>query len=188
MSRGLMAAGALCLLIAGHTASALGQSGPFQVTSATFKEGEIMPRRVANNVAGNANCVGENVSPQLSWSGVPAGTKSLAITMIDTDGGNGAVYHLIVYGISPSVTSMDEGELSRDSTKFTGGKNARGGPGYAGPCTPPGMPHHYVFVVTATDFEPGELPPGLTIPEFWAKLPGRSKGATGVGGLFRKPD
>jgi phosphatidylethanolamine-binding protein (PEBP) family uncharacterized protein len=94
---------------------------------------------------------------------------------------------MVVYGIPPTVTSLAENELSAPSSRFTGGKNARGGPGYAGPCTPPGAPHHYVFVVIATDYEPGELPAGLTLPEFWAKLPGKSKGATGIVGLFMRP-
>ena len=49
---------------------------PFSLRSDTFKDGTLMPRRVANNTAGNANCVGENVSPHLAWSGVPDGTKS----------------------------------------------------------------------------------------------------------------
>ena len=39
----------------------------------------------------------------------------------------------------------------------------------------------------ATDFDLKELPPGLTIPEFWAKLPGHAKGAAGLVGLFVKP-
>ena len=50
---------------------------PFTLRSDTFKDGTLMPKRVANNTATNPNCVGENVSPHLAWSGVPEGTKSL---------------------------------------------------------------------------------------------------------------
>ena len=71
--------------------------------------------------------------------------------------------------------------------KYVGGKSTQGVGYYSGPCTPPGSPHHYTFVIIATDFEPKELPPGLTIPELWAKLPGHAKGAAGLVGLFVKP-
>ena len=56
-----------------------------------------------------------------------------------------------------------------------------------GPCTPPGPPHHYTFILIATDLEPKELPPGLTRDELLAKLTGRTKGTTGLIGLFIKP-
>src|SRR5258706_2484623 len=59
---------------------------PFTLTSTTFKDGTMMPKKVANNTAGNANCVGENMSPQLSLSGVPDGTKSFALNIVDSEG------------------------------------------------------------------------------------------------------
>ena len=166
---------------------------PFTLTSTTFKDGQLMPRKVANkNLPGaanpNPNCGGENVSPQLSWTGAPAGTKSFAITMVDPEGRGGAgVHHWLAYGIPPDVTSFAEGETSKEGPKYVGGKSTQGVPYYSGPCTPPGSPHHYTFVVIATDFDLKELPPGLTIPEFWAKLPGHAKGAAGLVGLFVKP-
>src|SRR5258705_8199755 len=58
---------------------------------------------------------------------------------------------------------------------------------YSGPCTPPGSPHHYTFKIIATDLDPKELPPGLTLPELEAKLAGHTKGAAGLVGLFVKP-
>src|SRR5262249_18111064 len=58
---------------------------PFTLTSATFKDGTMMPKKVANKNPQNPNCVGDNVSPQLSWSGVPDGTKSFAFTMVDPE-------------------------------------------------------------------------------------------------------
>jgi len=161
---------------------------PFSLRSDTFKDGTLMPRRVANNTPNNPNCVGENVSPHLVWSGVPEGTKSFVITMVDPEGRGGAgVHHWVAYGIAPNVTSLAEGEASKETPKLVGGKSTQGLSVYAGPCTPPGSPHHYTFVVIATDFETTELPPGLTIPEVWAKLPGRTKAAAGLVGLFVKP-
>lgn len=56
-----------------------------------------------------------------------------------------------------------------------------------GPCTGLGAPHHYTFILIATDLEPKELPPGLTRDELLAKLTGRTKGATGLVDLFKNP-
>src|SRR5207244_11821604 len=167
---------------------------PFTLTSTTFKDGQMMPRKVDNNLSNNPNCVGQNVSPQLSWSGVPDGTKSFAILMEDPEGRGGAgVHHWVAYGIPASVTSFAEGELSKLSDKYVGGKSTQGVGYFSGPCTPPGTPHHYTFVVIATDFDPKELPAGLTREEFFAKLappapaPSHAKGAAGLARVLVKP-
>src|SRR5499425_148501 len=144
---------------------------PFMLTSPAFKDGTPMPKKHANNTPGNANCVGENISPPLAWSGTPAGTKSFAITMVDPEGRGGTgVVHWVAYGIPASVTSFAEGEVSKPSDKYVGGKSTQGVGFFSGPCTPPGTPHHYTFVVIATDLDPKDLPPGLTREEFLAKL------------------
>ena len=54
--------------------------------------------------------------------------------------------------------------------------------------TPPGSPHHYTFVIVATDLEPKELAPDLTLPQLQEKLNGHTKGAAGLVGLFVKPE
>src|SRR5581483_4005643 len=160
--RHLLAAGALSVAFS-MTALA---ADPFTLTSETFKDGQMMPRKVANNTAGNANCVGQNVSPQLSWKNAPEGTKSFAILMEDPEGRGGAgVHHWVAYGIPANVTSFAEGEVSKLSDKYVGGKSTQGVGNYSGPCTPPGSPHHYTFKIIATDLDPKELPPGLTLPE-----------------------
>ncbi len=161
---------------------------PFTLTSETFKDGTLMPKKVANKNPSNPNCVGDNVSPQLSWSGVPDGTKSFALTMVDPEGRGGlGVFHWVSYGIPANVTSFAEGEVSKDSEKYVGGKSTQGVGYYSGPCTPPGSPHHYTFLVIATDLDPKELPAGLTLPELQAKLTGHAKGAAGLVGLFQHP-
>src|SRR5215468_1862069 len=152
-------------------ASIANAADPFTLTSTTFKDGQMMPRKVANNTANNPNCVGENVSPQLSWANAPDGTRSFAILMEDPEGRGGAgVHHWVAYGIPPTVTSFAEGEVTKASDKYVGGKSTQGVGNYSGPCTPPGTPHHYTFVVIATDLDPKELPPGLTREEFLGKL------------------
>lgn len=175
---------AIALLICG-TASA---ADPFMITSPAFKDGTPMAKKFAGNNKANPNCVGENVSPPLTWANPPAGTKSYALTMVDPEGRSGAgVMHWIAYGIPVSVTGFAEGETSTLGPKYVGGKGTNGVGHYLGPCTGPGMPHHYTFTLIATDLEPTELPPGLTRDELLAKLAGRSKGATGLIGLFGSP-
>jgi Raf kinase inhibitor-like YbhB/YbcL family protein len=169
----------------------------FSLTSATFKDGTMMPKNVANSTANapnNPNCVGDNVSPQLSWTGVPDGTKSFVMLMIDPEGRGGAgVNHWVAYGIPASVTSFTQGEVSKPSDKYVGGKSTQGVGFFSGPCTPPNTtPHHYTFVVIATDFDPKELPPGLTKDEVTAKIapagpPVHAKGSAGLVGLFVNP-
>ena len=170
----------------------------FTLTSTTFKDGTMLPRKVANSMTNspkNPNCVGENVSPQLSWTGVPEGTKSFAILMVDPEGRGGAgVNHWVAYGIPASVTSFAEGEVSAPSDEYVGGKSTQGVGFFSGPCTPPNVsPHHYTFVIIANDLDPKALPPGLTKEELVAKLvppapePSHVKGSAGLVGLFVKP-
>src|SRR6266851_1511319 len=176
------------MLAAWGTGGVANAADPFALTSATFKDGTMMPKKVANKNPQNPNCVGDNVSPQLSWSGVPEGTKSFAFTMVDPEGRGGlGVFHWVAYGIPANVTSFAEGEVSKESDKYVGGKSTQGVGFYSGPCTPPGSPHHYTYMVIATDLDAKELPAGLTLPELQAKLTGHVKGAAGLVGLFVKP-
>jgi phosphatidylethanolamine-binding protein (PEBP) family uncharacterized protein len=110
--------------------------------------------------------------------------------MVDLEGRGGTgVMHWVAYGIPASVTGFAEGEVSKPSPKYVGGKGTAGGGAatYMGPCTPPGMSHHYTFMLIATDLEPTELQLGLTREELFAKLTGHTKGATGLVGLFGSP-
>ena len=170
----------------------------FTLKSSTFEDGKMMPKKVANSAANtkdNPNCVGDNLSPEFSWSNVPEGTKSFVMLMTDPEGRGGAgVVHWVAYGIPVSVTGFAEGEVSKLSDRYVGGKSTRGVGFYSGPCTPPNtMPHHYTFVLIATDFDPKELPPGLTRDEVIAKIapdngpPVHAKGDAGLVGLFVNP-
>jgi Raf kinase inhibitor-like YbhB/YbcL family protein len=183
------------LLLAGGliVAACAGQEtkpgGPFSLASSAFKDGTMLETKNAGNMKTNPNCIGDNVSPPLSWSNVPAGTKSFALIMVDPEGRGGlGVNHWIAYGIPVYVTGFAEGETSQPSNKYVGGKGTAGMGHYMGPCTPPntGM-HHYTFTLIATDLEPGDLPAGLTRDELVAKLQGHSKGAAGLVGLFGRP-
>ena len=193
--RGLFAAAAATLIF-GCTATAAGAAGVFTLQSQTFADGKIMPKKVANskaNMANNPNCVGDNVSPELHWSNVPDGAKSLALLMFDPEARAPLGFsQWVAYGIDPArVTGFAEGEASKDSDKYVGGKSTAGVGHYSGPCTPPNQTHHYIFTLIATDFAPTEFPPGLTREELTAKFGSppspHFKGSSGLVGLFVNP-
>ena len=160
----------------------------FTITSADFKDGARLDTKMAGNNKSNPNCVGENVSPALSWANPPEGTKSYALLMFDPEGRPpGGVSHWVAYGIPVSVTGFAQGEVSKQTDKYVGGSSLMKLPHYFGPCTPPGAPHHYTFTLMATDLEPTALKPGLTREEVIKELEGHVKGATGIIGTFSKP-
>jgi Raf kinase inhibitor-like YbhB/YbcL family protein len=161
----------------------------FTFTSSTFKDGAFMPQKVSNTgKEKNPNCVGDNVSPQFSWKNAPEGTKSYALLMSDPEGrAPGGVSHWVAYGIPASVTGFAEGETSKDGKNYVGGKSTMGVGHYSGPCTPPGPPHHYTFILMATDLEPNALKPGMTREEAIKELTGHVKAAAGMIGKFRHP-
>ena len=76
-----------------------------EVTSETFKEGELIPSSAAHQAVG-----GENRSPQLSWTAGPEGTKSYAVTCWDPDAPTTVGFtHWVRYDIPASQTSLEEG-------------------------------------------------------------------------------
>ena len=185
-------------LALGFATAAADAAELFTLKSTTFADVKIMLKKIAistANMPNNPNCVGANVSPQLSWSNVPDGTKSLVLLMIDREGrGGDGVNHWVAYGIPASVTGFAEDEVSRQTDKYVGGKSTQGVAFYSGPCTPPNqMAHHYTFALIATDLAPTELAPGLTKEEVTAKLaapgqpPAHTKGVAGMVGPFVNP-
>ncbi len=161
---------------------------PFMLRSPAFEDNGKLEKKFANNTPTNPNCVGENISPPLQWMNPPAGTVSYALLMFDPEGRGGlGVSHWVAYGIPVSVTGFAEGEVSKDSPKYVGGKSTQGVGHYSGPCTPVGDWHHYTFTLIATDLDPKALPPGLTRDELFAKLAGHTKAAAGLIGRFRHP-
>jgi Raf kinase inhibitor-like YbhB/YbcL family protein len=104
-------------------------------------------------------CTGGNVSPELSWSGAPGGTKSLAVSIYDPDAPTGSGWwHWVVFNIPPGTTSLPKG--AGDVKKKSMPKGAIqsrtdfGADGYGGPCPPAGdKPHHYQITVFAVDVD-----------------------------------
>ncbi|HTW83547.1 MAG TPA: YbhB/YbcL family Raf kinase inhibitor-like protein [Candidatus Sulfotelmatobacter sp.] len=122
------------------------------VTSTSFKDGQTIPDTAVFDGFG---CTGGNRSPQLSWSGAPAGTKSFAITIWDPDAPTGVGFvHWVLFDIPATTTSLPEGAGAKSDAGVGGihGTTDFGTQAYGGPCPPPGHgPHHYHITVYALD-------------------------------------
>jgi Raf kinase inhibitor-like YbhB/YbcL family protein len=92
---------------------------------------------------------GENISPPLTWTGVPLNTQQLALICADPDAPLAKGFtHWLLYGISPEVNSIAAG----GGDAFTQGQNSMKSIGYTGPAPPPGHGlHHYYFWLYALD-------------------------------------
>src|SRR6516164_713577 len=116
-------------------------------SSALQDNGILATKNACSDKQRTPNCVGENISPPLAWSNAPEGTKSFALLLLDPEGRPPAgVSHMVVYGIPSDLTGFAEGELSKPSDKFVGGKNLMGSGTYFGAGPPPNVDwHHYTF-------------------------------------------
>lgn len=181
--RGLIWIGAVIGCVVG--AAAHGQA-VFELRSSAFADNGSLAKANAGKNANNPDCIGDNISPPLTWSNPPDGTRSFAILMYDQRGASGlGVSHWVAYGIPATIGGLSEGEASSPSEKFVGGRNTPGTGTYYGPCPPPGTGlHHYVFTLIATDLEPTALKPQLTREELLEALKGHAKGAADVVARF----
>jgi Raf kinase inhibitor-like YbhB/YbcL family protein len=119
-------------------------SAAMSMTSTDIRSGSAIP--LAHIYP---RCGGENISPNLSWSGAPSGTMSFVLTMIDVDVKPDEWSHWIVVGLPATSNSLPRGAQS-----LPGGAKAVtsnfGDAAYAGPCPPKGTGvHHYQFTIWA---------------------------------------
>jgi len=126
------------------------------LTSSEVKEGGTI---VNDQVFKGFGCTGNNVSPSLSWSGAPSGTKSFAVSIYDPDAPTGSGWwHWVVFNIPANVTSLPKGAGDVKSKSMPKGavqsRTDFGSDGYGGPCPPTGdKPHHYQITVFAVDVD-----------------------------------
>jgi Raf kinase inhibitor-like YbhB/YbcL family protein len=114
--------------------------------SSAFEEGGAIPAHYT--------CEGLDISPPLSWSSVPNGTRSLALIVDDPDAPRGAFVHWVIYNLPPDTLRLPE-DIPNQRTLPRGalqGMNGAGGIGYTGPCPPNGT-HRYFFKIYALDTE-----------------------------------
>jgi Raf kinase inhibitor-like YbhB/YbcL family protein len=116
----------------------------FVLLSTSFSSGAPMPRWSAH---GDASCPGQDRSPELHWSGVPKGTKSLALVVFDPDA-RGGWYHWVAYDLPPTRHAL-AAAVALPASEL--GVTSFGERRFGGPCPPPGLNHHYVFTLYALD-------------------------------------
>jgi hypothetical protein len=118
----------------------------FELRSGSFADQGVLPREFVHHAMGAG---GDNVSPDLSWSGAPEGTQSFALTLHDPDAPTGSGWwHWVVYDI-PAGARM--------------GRTDFGSAEYGGAAPPPGHgPHRYVFTLYALGTPRLDVPPDCT--------------------------
>jgi Raf kinase inhibitor-like YbhB/YbcL family protein len=133
----------------------------FKVDSTDVKDGERFP---AAQMSGIFQAGGQDVSPELSWSGFPANTKSFAVTMYDPDAPTASgFWHWAVVDIPATVTELTTGAGTPDGAKLPQGAfqlpNDAGMAQFVGAAPPPGNgKHRYFIVVHAVDVPSLGLP------------------------------
>jgi Raf kinase inhibitor-like YbhB/YbcL family protein len=121
----------------------------FTLASDDIPAGTIGNEQVLNTFG----CMGDNLSPELHWTGAPAGTLSYALTVYDPDAPTGSgFWHWLAFDIPATTTSLAKGAGAANAALGGGvqGYNDTGANAYAGPCPPVGdPPHHYIFTIYA---------------------------------------
>jgi Raf kinase inhibitor-like YbhB/YbcL family protein len=179
----LLAIGAFWLCLAVPTRPARAADQGFVLRSSTFAPNGRMPRSAANDRDG---CGGENRSPELSWTGMPRGTKSLALTLHDPDAqAPGGWWHWVRFNVPTSIDHLvgRAGRVAAADSAGVDGTTSFGSTGYGGPCPPPGdRPHHYIFTLYALDVPRLATDATITGPQLQALVKGHVLGqATLVG-------
>ena len=140
MSPGIMRAprtSLFAVLLLALAPFALAGPGAFRLTSPDFAQGALIPSRFT--------CEGENISPALEITGVPAGAQTLVLVVEDPDAPSGTFTHWLVWNIPPGTTRILRGAVPGHAFQ---GTNDFGNAGYSGPCPPSGT-HRYFFRLSA---------------------------------------
>ncbi len=124
--------------------------GTFDVTSTDVRDGELLPDAQVFESG--------NTSPQLSWSGFPADTRSFVVTCFDPDAPTpSGFWHWVAVNVPATTTSLDTGAGTSDATLPGDAFHVRSDYGthaFGGAAPPKGdHPHRYFFVVHAVDVD-----------------------------------
>ncbi len=173
------------MLVAGATLAAQTAPHTIVVGSPTLEANQTMPRDYTPD--------GRNLSPPLTWSGLPADTKEIAVVCEDPDAGNPPPFvHWLIYKIPAAAKGLPEGipidpaaamppEIAGSMQGVSGFRRAI----YRGPAPPPGKPHHYHFIVYALDADLG-LQPGLNRAELLTAIQGHVIGQGEIVSIYER--
>jgi Raf kinase inhibitor-like YbhB/YbcL family protein len=148
--------------------------------SDAFVNGQSIPAKYS--------CIGKNVSPALTWSDPPAGTRSFALIVDDPDAPMGTWVHWVLFNIPAGQRSLAEDlpvtGKNVDPSAIYFGKNSSGNTRYDGPCPPSGT-HRYYFKLYALDTLVDILP-GATKEELLKAMQGHILAQGELMGTFSK--
>jgi Raf kinase inhibitor-like YbhB/YbcL family protein len=166
---------------------------PMILTIPAWQDGQQIPVKFTQ--------AGEQVSPELKWSNVPAGTQSFVVNMLDPDvsvqRGTETQPHWIVWSIPASATGLPEGVKPGAEQPDGMRQISASGPQYRGPGAAASGPlHHYTFEVYALDTKIDVAPAAAEQPVAAAlatraavmkAMQGHVIGKAVYVGLFRRP-
>ncbi len=162
------------------------------LTSEDFTDGDRLPMRSVMESLG-----GKDELPQLTWSNIPEGTETFALSCLDPDAPTGAgFWHMSAFNIPASVTSIPAGAVRWDDIDWSAFgvsgegegpifvRNSRNVPGYTGAAPPQGhIDHRYMFVVHAVDRKI-ELGPDATPAQVGMQMFNHAIGRGRITGIF----
>lgn len=141
-----------------------------------------------DHVYDRSGCHGGNASPALVWAHPPMGTRSFAVLMLDPDAPGGVWWHWAVFDIPATARSLqaDAGDPARHLLPPGALQvdNDFGSLGYAGPCPPPGPPHHYRLLLYALRVANLGLDPGASAAQVAANAQANALAQAEIVGLY----
>jgi Raf kinase inhibitor-like YbhB/YbcL family protein len=151
----------------------------FSISSTSFPNGGDIPKKFT--------CDGADVSPELSWTGPPAGTQSFALIADDPDTPSGTWTHWVLFDLAPDANNLAESVSKIDELPGgeRQGRNDFRKIGYNGPCPPPGKPHRYFYKLYALNAKL-DLKPGSSKQEVEQAMEGRILGKAQWMGKYQR--
>ncbi len=152
-----------------------------EITSSAFKDGEKIPIQYVMPGAG-----GKNISIPLAWKNVPAGTKSLCLSIVDPHPVAQNWVHWLVINIPAQVNSLEEGASKKKMPKGSIElKNSWDEPGYGGPQPPKGTGDHpYVITLYALTVEKLDLGVNTSLSVFKKAIEGKVISSASITGKY----
>jgi Raf kinase inhibitor-like YbhB/YbcL family protein len=155
------------------------------IRTPAFADGKTIPVKYTRD--------GDNLSPPLSWSGAPSGTKSFALIVADPDAPRGTFYHWAMFNIPADRNELPEGSGRKSGHSKTGsgavrlGLNDFGEVGYDGPEPPHGHGvHHYHFRLAALDVPALTLPDRVKVADVWREAEKHALATAEVVGTYER--
>jgi len=156
-----------------------------EMKSSAFSNNKEIPKKFT--------CDGADVSPALSWTNSPQGTRSFALVMDDPDAPPGTWVHWVLYDLPSNISTLQD-NIPKKETLPSGAKQGLcwgvaddefDRVGYYGPCPPPGKPHRYFFKLYALDKVLG-LPPKSTKSQLVHAMEGHIIAQSELIGLYKR--